>query len=134
VEGDRAGVIDPDFFWTIVLPMGNRWASISSVQLQAYETDKGRCPYEDWFSRLDGTQRRAVQRRLRAIEEDDHFGDRKRLSKGLYELRLLTQGLRIYFTEKDGKVVILLGGSGKGNQDREIEKAKERLQDYQKRR
>jgi putative component of toxin-antitoxin plasmid stabilization module len=117
VEGDRAGVIVPDFFWTIVLPMGNRWASISSVQLQAYETDKGRCPYEDWFSRLDGTQRRAVQRRLRAIEEDDHFGDRKRLS-----------------TEKDGKVVILLGGSGKGNQDREIEKAKERLQDYQKRR
>jgi hypothetical protein len=39
------------------------------VRLDAYETSAGRVPYLEWFDGLDGTLRRAVQRRLRAIEE-----------------------------------------------------------------
>lgn len=102
------------------------------MKLEAYETDNGRCPYLDWFDGLDGTQRRAVQRRLRAIEEADHFGDRKSLRGGLHELRF-RQGLRIYFTELGGRIVLLLGGSGKGSQSREIERARERLRNYRRR-
>ena len=102
------------------------------MRLQAYETGKGRLPFVEWFESLDGTMRRAVQRRLRAIEVYGHFGKRKILRGGLQELKF-RRVIRIYFAEIDGEVVLLLGGSGKGNQDREIAKARERLADYEKR-
>ena len=52
------------------------------MRLEVYETSEGRVPYLDWFDGLDVTLRRAVQRRLRAIEDNDHFGKRKILSNG----------------------------------------------------
>ena len=76
--------------------------------------------------------RRSVQRRLRAIEENDHFGQRKKLRGGLHELKF-RQAMRIYFAEIDGQIVLLLGGSGKRNQDREIAKARARLKDFEQR-
>jgi putative addiction module killer protein len=102
------------------------------MRFEVYETSKGRVPYLDWFEGLDGTLRRAVQRRLRAIEDNDHFGNRKNLRGGLYELKF-RQVIRIYFAEIDGQIVLLLGGSGKGNQDREITKARARLKDFEQR-
>ncbi len=75
-----------------------------------YETSGGRNPYSDWFDRLDGTLRRAVQRRLRAIEDNDHFGKRKNLRGGLQELKF-RQVIRIY----------------------EIPKARARLKDFEQR-
>ncbi len=102
------------------------------MKLDAYETSKGRVPYLDWFDGLDGTLRRAVQRRLRAIEDNDHFGNRKNLRGGLHELKF-RQVIRIYFAEIDGQIVLLLGGSGKRNQDREIAKARARLIDFRQR-
>jgi len=102
------------------------------VKLEAYETSGGRVPYLDWFNGLDGTLRRAVQRRLRAIEDNDHFGQRKNLRGGLHELKF-RQSIRIYFTEIDSQIVLLLGGSGKRNQDREIAKARARLKDFEQR-
>ena len=102
------------------------------MKLDAYETSEGRVPYLDWFDGLDGTLRRAVQRRLRAIEDNDHFGNRKNLRGGLHELKF-RQVIRIYFAEIDGQIVLLLGGSGKRNQDREIAKARARLIDFRQR-
>ena len=102
------------------------------MRLDAYETSEGRVPYLDWFDGLDGTLRRAVQRRLRAIEDNAHFGNRKNLRGGLHELKF-RQGIRIYFTEIDSQIVLLLGGSGKRNQDREITKARARLKDFEQR-
>ncbi len=73
-----------------------------------------------------------MQRRLRAIEDNDHFGKRKNLRGGLHELKF-RQVIRIYFAEIDGQIVLLLGGSGKRNQDREIAKARARLIDFEQR-
>lgn len=102
------------------------------MKLDAYETQDGRAPFEEWFQKLDGTQKRAVQRRLRAIEENDHFGSRKNLRGGLHELKF-RQATRIYFAEVNGELVLLLGGSGKRDQRREIDKARERLKDFKQR-
>lgn len=102
------------------------------MKLEAYETQDGRAPFEDWLEKLDGTQKRTVQRRLRALEENDHFGDRRSLRSGLHELKF-RQVIRIYFTEVDGELVLLLGGSGKRDQTREIAKARERLKDFMQR-
>jgi len=77
------------------------------VRFEVYETGDGRAPYLDWFDGLDGTLRRAVQRRLRAIEFTDHFGNRKNLRGGLHELKF-HQVIRIYFAEIDGQIVLLL--------------------------
>ena len=102
------------------------------MRLEAYATSDGRVPYTKWFDRLDATLRRAVQRRLRAIEENDHFGERQSLRGGLYELKF-RQAIRIYFAEIDDQVVLLSGGSGKRNQNREIAKARRRLKDFRRR-
>ena len=102
------------------------------MRFAVYETSEGRVPYLDWFDGLDGTLRRAVQRRLRAIEDNNHFGTRKNLRGRLHELKF-RQVIRIYFTEIDGQIVLLLGGSGKRNQDREIAKARARLKDFEQR-
>ena len=102
------------------------------MRFEVYETSEGRVPFLDWFNGLDSTLRRAVQRRLRAIEENDHFGTRKNLRGGLHELKF-RQVIRIYFAEIEGQIVLLLGGSGKRNQDREITKARARLKDFEQR-
>ena len=102
------------------------------MRFEVYESSEGSVPYIDWFDGLDGTLRRAVQRRLRAIEDNDHFGTRKNLRGGLHELKF-RQVIRIYFAEIDGQIVLLLGGSGKRNQGREIAKARARLKDFEQR-
>jgi len=100
------------------------------MRFEVCETSEGRVPYRDWFDELDGTLRRAVQRRLRAIEDNDHFGNRRNLRSGLQEIKF-RQIIRIYFAEIDSQVVLLLGGSGKRNQDHEIAKARARLKDFE---
>ena len=102
------------------------------MSLEVYESSEGRVPFRDWFDGLDGTLRRAVQRRLRAIEDNDHFGNSRNLRSGLHELKF-RQVIRVYFGNIDGQFVLLLGGSGKRNQDREIAKARARLKDFQER-
>ena len=102
------------------------------MRLEVYESSEGRVPFLDWFDSLGGTLRRAVQRRLRAIEDNEHFGKRKNLRRGLNELKF-RQVIRIYFAEIDGLIVLLLGGSGKRDQDREIAKARARLKDFEHR-
>ncbi len=73
-----------------------------------------------------------MQRRLPAIEDNDRFGKRKNLRGGLHELKF-RQIIRIYFAEIDGQIVLLLGGSGKRDQDCEIAKARARLKDFEQR-
>ena len=42
-------------------------------------------------------------------------------------------GLRVYFANIGGAIVLLLGDSGKGNQRRAIERARERLKEFRER-
>jgi putative addiction module killer protein len=101
------------------------------MKLLVYETDSGRRPFVEWFERLDGRHQASVRRRLRAVEEHSHLGDRSSLRGGLYEMRLAGRiGLRVYFANIDGAIVLLLGGSGKGDQKRAIKQARKRLRDF----
>ena len=104
------------------------------MKLLLYETDAGRRPFVEWFERLDGQRQTSVRRRLRAVEEHRHFGDCSSLSGGLFEMRLAGRiGLRIYFANLDGAIVLLLGGSGKRDQTRAIKRAKDQLKDFRER-
>jgi putative addiction module killer protein len=64
--------------------------------------------------------------RIQKLENDEHFGDCKSVGDGIKELRInFAKGYRIYFKEKDEKIVILLVGGDKSSQDKGIKKAKE---------
>lgn len=116
-----------------MLPVGNI-VDIIPMRLLVYETDSGRRPFVDWFERLDGHRQASVRRRLRAVEEHNHLGDCSSLRGGLFEMRLAGRiGLRAYFANIDGAIVLLLGGSGKSDQKQAIKRARDRLRDFRER-
>ena len=103
------------------------------MKILHYQTASGRLPFVEWFDKLDGRHQAAVRRRVRAVEEHGHFGDFSSLRGGVYELRLMGPGLRVYFANIDDAIVLLLGGSGKSDQKRAIRKARQRLRDFRER-
>ena len=104
------------------------------MKLLVYKTDSGRQPFVEWFEQLDGRRQASVRRRLRAVEEHNHLGDCSSLRGGLYEMRLAGRiGLRVYFANIDGTIVLLLGGSGKSDQKGAIKRVRARLKDFRDR-
>lgn len=82
--------------------------------------------FDKWFRKLKDLKAKAkILFRIQKIENDEHFGDAKPLSDGIRELRVnFGKGYRVYFKEKDGKVIILLIGGDKSTQRKDINKAK----------
>jgi putative addiction module killer protein len=103
------------------------------LKIEHYQTISGRVPFDDWFVKLDMRNQAAIERRLAAIEDCDHFGDCSSLGRALYEMRLLGPGLRVYFAIHGRTMVLLLGGSDKGSQKRAIKSARQRLSDFRER-
>ena len=71
-----------------------------------------------------------IRHRARIINRFDHihlgnFGDHKNLGGGLFELRFFFgPGFRAYYTIKGKRVVFLLCGGDKATQGKDIEKAR----------
>jgi putative addiction module killer protein len=57
--------------------------------------------------------------------ENGHFGDTKTLAADLFELHcFFGGGIRMYYTLRNQRIVLLLAGGDKSSQDRDIAKAK----------
>ncbi len=82
--------------------------------------------FNDWFESLeDKIVRGAVLGRLRRIELGLK-GDAKSVGDGVYELRIhVGAGWRVYFLERNNKIIVLLAGGSKRTQAKDIKKAKE---------
>lgn len=82
--------------------------------------------FDKWIRKLKDI--RAISKilfRIQKLETDGHFGDCKSVGDGISEMRInYAKGYRIYFKEKDNKIVILLIGGDKSSQQTDIEKAK----------
>jgi len=82
--------------------------------------------FDKWIRKLKDI--RAISKilfRIQKLETDGHFGDCKSVGDGINEMRInYAKGYRIYFKEKDNKIVILLIGGDKSGQQMDIEKAK----------
>ena len=64
--------------------------------------------------------------RIQKLETDEHFGDCKTVGDGIREVWInFSKGYRVYFKEKAGKIIVLLIGGDKSNQQEDIAKAKE---------
>ena len=105
---------------------------VQPKEVRIYEDGTGREPFTDWLNRLhDRRGRQRVLARLRRLEQGN-FGDCKRLSDGVYELRMFFgPGYRVYFGQDGNTVVVLLTGGDKRNQAKDIETAKKYWKEYQ---
>lgn len=81
--------------------------------------------FSKWFKTLkDSIAKIAIARRIVRMEEGN-FGDSKSIGDKIFELRIdVGKGYRIYFTNKNCKIVFLLAGGDKSTQDNDIDAAK----------
>lgn len=107
--------------------------NINIKQIIFYKTQDDKCPYYIWFNKLDKSIKARILTRLEKLEEG-HYGDFKKLSNDLYELRCkFGSGYRIYFSEVENIIIIILCAGDKSTQSKDIEKAKLYIKDYKER-
>ncbi|MBI9066018.1 MAG: type II toxin-antitoxin system RelE/ParE family toxin [Salinivirgaceae bacterium] len=92
--------------------------------------------FDKWLRKLKDFRAKAkILFRIQKLERDGHFGDCKPVGDGVRELKInFAKGYRVYFNEKDGKIILLLIGGDKSTQQEDIEKAKEILKKNKKKR
>ena len=78
-----------------------------------------------WFSRLKDKKARArIAIRIRRVSLGN-LGDVKPVGDGISELRIdYGPGYRVYFTQRNNQLIILLAGGDKTTQTSDIQKAK----------
>lgn len=88
--------------------------------------------FDSWLKKLKDLRAKAkILFRIQKLENDEHFGDCESVGDGIRELKInYATGYRIYFKEKDGKIIILLFGGDKSTQQKDIGKAKELSKAY----
>jgi len=81
--------------------------------------------FDKWLAKLkDASTRNRLLARLDRIETGN-FGDFKQIDNNLFELRFFFgSGLRIYYTIRNGQVILLLVGGDKSTQTKDIVKSK----------
>ena len=100
------------------------------VKIAVLENEK--VPFIEWLNSLDKTAKARIQSRLTRLLENN-FGDHKKIDNEISELRFkFGAGYRIYYTEIDNVIVLLINGGDKSTQQKDIEKAKNILQEWRK--
>ena len=80
--------------------------------------------YRDWINGLrDRVARARIQVRVDRLVHGNP-GSHRALREGVSELKIdVGPGYRVYFTERDGELIIVLAGGDKSTQRRDIERA-----------
>ena len=83
--------------------------------------------FDKWLRKLKDLRAKAkILIRIQKLEQEEHFGECEPVGDGIKELKInYAKGYRVYFKEKDEKIIILLIGGDKSSQQSDIEKAKE---------
>ncbi len=110
-------------------------SSVKRYEIKQYTKESGKAPFSEWLRVLkDKTaQRKIVQRIDRASL--GNFGDFKSIkgAKGVFEMREhYGAGYRVFYSVIENRIVLLLAGSIKRDQDKVIKQAKEYLADYER--
>lgn len=104
-------------------------------EIQEYKTKAGKSPFSKWLGGLkDKTAQRKITQRVRRASLG-HFGDSKKVqgTKNIFEMREhYGPGYRVFYSVVGDKMILLLAGSNKRDQDKVIEKAKLYLSDYER--
>lgn len=104
--------------------------NIKEYKIKIYTSFNGKTPFIKWFQKLDKIIQYRIDSRLDRIKHGN-FGDSKKISKGIYELRIFAKtGYRIYYSKEKDSIILLLIGGSKSTQEKDIKKAKLFLLDY----
>lgn len=104
------------------------------MEIRIYTDGEGHAPFDYWLSALPDRLARAKIRARLARVEAGNLGDCKPLREGVQELRVdYGPGYRVYLSRQGPVLVLLLCGSDKSDQSREIEKAIGYLNDWKQR-
>ena len=90
-----------------------------------YTAKNGKNYFKIWLMSLDKTLFKKVLVRIERVKLGN-LGDYRSLKDDLYELKF-DNGLRVYFTEIKGEIIILFCGGNKKTQTNDIKKAIELL-------
>jgi putative addiction module killer protein len=103
------------------------------VEVREYLDRSGCSPFATWSERLNAEAAAKVAVALARIQQGN-FSSAKAAGAGLFEYRIdFGPGYRIYFGKDGDRLVILVGGGTKKRQQRDIETALTRWQDYKRR-
>jgi len=106
---------------------------LQSVEILEYLDRNGRSPYAEWFESLSAQAAAKVAVAITRLARGN-FSSVKGVGGGVYECRVnFGPGFRIYFGKDGERLVILLAGGTKKRQQRDIEDAMARWQDYKRR-
>jgi len=98
-----------------------------------YEDAKGHSPFALWFDDLHAPAAAKVTKAVARMEQGN-FSNVKPVGSGVSEHKIdFGPGYRIYFAKEGDQIIILLGGGSKKRQQRDIDLAIERWQDYKRR-
>lgn len=96
-----------------------------------YQLENGKIPFDEWFNDLDNSVKAKILVRIERLKLG-LYGQYKNLKKGVSELKFAS-GERIYFTEENNTIVLLLTAGDKQRQSNDIKTAELYLQDYKER-
>lgn len=103
------------------------------IHLELYKTEMGICPFEKWIRKIRSNH--AKSRIFKALNkmEAGLLSDIVSLGGGVQEYRIhFEKGYRIYFANDGENLIVLLAGSDKKDQAKEIENAKSYWLDYKR--
>ena len=104
--------------------------NMNNYKIEYLILSNGKAPIIEWLNSLDSITRKRINQRILRIE-DGNFGDYKKLSEDISELRFsFGKGYRIYYTEENNKIILLINGGDKSKQSKDIEKAHEFLEQW----
>jgi putative addiction module killer protein len=104
------------------------------VEVLEYLDTNGRSPYAEWFDSLNAQAAAKVAVAIMRIGQGN-FSNVKSIGAGINEYKLdFGPGYRVYFGKDGERVIILLGGGTKKRQQKDINDAIARWQDYKRRR
>lgn len=101
-----------------------------------YQDRNKKQPFKIWMDKLRKKDLRAAAKIDVALDraQAGNFGVHKFERDGVWEIKIdYAAGYRIYYSIENGKIILLLAGGTKKNQNADIDKAVKYLADYQTR-
>lgn len=103
---------------------------MQTYEIKYVKLPNGKSPFENWLNSLDSPVRKRINQRLLRIE-DGNFGDFKKLTEEISELRFtFGKGYRIYYTQIGNIIVLLINGGDKSSQSKDIKAAQKLLDEW----
>ena len=107
---------------------------MKTYKVEQYTKENGETPFSEWVGKLkDQTAQRKIAQRIDRASLGN-FGDFKSIkgAKGIFEMREhYGAGYRVFYSIVENKIVLLLAGSIKRDQQKAIKQAQEYLTDYE---